>query len=463
MNYINSIEADSKQIENKIGSITDIVHFVPDFFEKNMTHKKVLEILENNSELISSDLWKINFTELFEVIGLLESHLLSQDIENYKSYLKSNWWLTVNIDYWNKCSFACSHCSIEWNKNWETISLDEIKKYFWNFTTFNNTIKEIQFFNGWEIFERDNFDEIFKYFLEKWIKSFSMISRWINEEDFKKYKEKQKNIKNKLKKLKKDFPDFDLTIWISIDNFSKLNFWKLIYNTLYLFDLNSIFNNKHLYFSCTHDIKNKEDTDKLINSTIYYLEKYIKLWKSYFLFNIINKEVLNKIEKIINLWEFEYIKNDWERNHFYKHTKNDFFLQFDYTPIGDDGRWKQQLKKSINSLKNKDKIIEQRNKKQANYWDFGCMPLNNPKTVSIQKWWNIKTCTATHLKYQRDFSYDNIEQFDEKTFIENIAKYQSNLYENIWIEKIIKLIKSKRKWNFICMNNMMATKQKEEK
>ena len=458
MNYTNSKKEHSKEISREIGNITNIVSFVPDFFKSNMINKKVIDILEENKDNINKNLWKLNFVELFEMTWLIELNLLSKDIEHYKSYLKHNWWLTVNIDYWNKCSFACSHCSIEWDKNGEDISLNEIQKYFWNFTTFKDTIKEIQFFNGWEILERENFDEIFRYFLKKWIKTFSMISRWINEKDQKKYIQKQKIIKNKFKKLKKDFPDFELTLWISVDNFSKLNFWKLIYNTLFLLDLNSIFNNTHLYFSCTHDIKNKEETNDLINSTVYYIEKYLKLWKSNLLFNLISNTTLQKISKIINFWEFEYAWNDWENNNYYKHTKEDLKLQFDYTEISDNWRWKQQLKKSINSLENKDEILKQQKEKNPNNWKFSCMPFNNPKSVSIQKWWNIKTCTAPHLKYQKNFSYKNIEEFDENSFIDNIARYQANLYQKIWIEEIIKLIKSKRKWNFICMNNMLAKK-----
>jgi hypothetical protein len=284
-----------------------------------------------------------------------------------------------------------------------------------------------------------------------------MISRWINEQDEGKYKDKLKKIKSKLLILKKEFPNFELTIWISIDNFSKLNFWKIIYNTLFLLDLNILFDNKHLYFSCTHDIKNKKETDKLISSSVYYIEKYLKLWKSKLLFNLISNETLEKIGKIVNLWELIYTWNDWERNHYYKHTKKDLILQFDYTLIGTDGRWKNQLEKSINSLKNKSEIQKKRTEKYANFWKFWCIPLNDPKLVSIQKWWDIKTCTATHLKYQKEYKYNNISNLDENNFIESIAKNQSWLYKNIWIKEIIKLMKSKRKGDFICMNNMLAS------
>ena len=465
MNYINSIEAESKQIENKIGSITDIVHFIPDFFEKNMIHKKVLEILENNSELISSDLWKINFTELFEITGLLESHLLSQDIETYKEYLKYNWWLTVNIDYWNKCSFTCSHCSINWNKNWSIITINDIEEYFNNFSTFDNIVKKIQFNNWWEIFERENFDKVFRYFLEKWVNDFEMISRWINEIDQNKSQEKKKLIIKKVKKLKKDFPDFNLTLWISLDNFSKLNFWKIIYNTIFLYNLNIIFNNKHLYFSCTHDFENKEETNKLINWAIHYLDNYIKLWKFNFLFQIISSKILDKINKVIDLWEFEYESGNDERNHFYRNKKKWILLQFDYTSISDNWRWTKQNENSLEKIDEKEKIeiLKIKNKKQPNFWEFGCMPLTDPKTISIQTWWNIKACNATHLKYQKEYNYGNIKWMNENEFISYLSKWQTSLYKKLSIDKIIKLIQSKRKGNFICMNNMMETKEKEEK
>ena len=126
---------------NSFGKIPEIVTFIPDFFNTNAIHKKVLEILENNTSEIQKELDKLNFIELFEMVDLIESHLLSKDIEVYKEYLKNNW--------------------------------------------------------------------------------------WVNEEDFEKAQEKQKIISKKIENLKNDFPDFKLTLWISLDNFSKLKKKKL--------------------------------------------------------------------------------------------------------------------------------------------------------------------------------------------------------------------------------------------
>jgi hypothetical protein len=102
--------------------------------------------------------------------------------------------------------------------------------------------------------------------------------------------------------------------------------------------------------------------------------------------------------------------------------------------------------------------LKDRKNKHPNFWEFSCIPFADPTSISIQKWWNIKTCTSAHLKKQKEFSYNNICNLNENTLMESITKNQLWVYKDIWIEEIIKLIKSKRNWDFICLNNMLAKK-----
>jgi hypothetical protein len=46
----------SEKINKKLGNLSEIVHFIPVDFDKNLIHKKILEVLENNKEKINNSL-----------------------------------------------------------------------------------------------------------------------------------------------------------------------------------------------------------------------------------------------------------------------------------------------------------------------------------------------------------------------------------------------------------------------
>ena len=102
----------------------------------------IVKVIDENCSKIKDSLWWITYEELYDIIHLVAYHTHSKNINKYENFLKRNWWLTVNIDFWNKCSFNCSHCSINWNINWNFTTINEVKEYFNNFSTIDNIIKE---------------------------------------------------------------------------------------------------------------------------------------------------------------------------------------------------------------------------------------------------------------------------------------------------------------------------------
>jgi len=266
-----------------------------------------------------------------------------------------------------------------------------------------------------------------------------MLSRWFNETEQEKIIKKIEVLIRKFTKLKEDFPELKLNLWISIDDFSWLDKNAILVNTFGLLNIIKIVWGKHIYISWTKDIENEDRTLDIVNN------------------------VTRLVAWFYNIDDFKLHHSDNIFNS-YKSDKENLELIFHITNINFDWRGEKQVKRSYKLINKEEKFQEIiKNQKIENYWTFNCSVITNPKKISIQSWWNIKTCWETHLKYQKEYNYWNIKWMNENDFIQYIAEWQISMYKDFTIDKILKLIKSKREWNFICVNNMIASKQKREK
>ncbi len=346
---------------------------------------------------------KLDFDKLLDIWNVLSYKNQFKTNFWFNKWLLLNWWLSLNLDLWDYCKHNCSHCMLS---AWESSEKCDIEWYLKQFDSFDKEklekyIKEITFFNFWELLDYENFDKIFKYFLDRWIKKFDFVTRWPAKQNI-------DEVIKKIEILKKNYKNFNLTFVLSFDDFSQ--------NVLD----NNLLNLSALYYTNKYILNNR---NVLLNTTIEtgnFKENYdIFMIKLSNFINIVEKNNIKGQYRIENdKWGIikKIIFDDW--------FEIDFKFNF-LKPI-----WRG---KNIT------------NEKIDNSWvDFtNCHPVVNPYSVNLDKSWNLKTCFSKDIPASKKYKYSNIS---DKDFLEQFFNIKRKYFKDISVEDLV------WKWNrHFCM------------
>ena len=384
---------------DKKNRLKTTIDYVIDYIVKNYWEEKLVDI-DNNV--------------LFDIINILHLQKHIQKVKNLSDYIElaSNMGkhIILNIDLWNYCNHECSHCAISWIKETEKVDISKYLTNLDNIKDIDKLVSEVTFYNSWEIFDYEDLDKVFEYFLNKGIYKFWVITRWP-------YKESIDNITTKLKQLKQKYKEFNIQFILSFDNFSQISsekrdeiLWKLYYLNKY------IFGNKKIKIKTTIPFETQvKNYNTFIKEILNFIEKYDNEAKNS---SIDSKSKEDDMLDYIIIWDFK--------------------IEFDYNLLKPRWRWK-----------NLTKIKTQK-------WTLlNCTPVFFPFIINLNEHWDIKTCRAKHYRSSIKYSYSNISDRDSlQIYLDKLVWF----YSEITIDDLLWF--SEKSW---CMATNLIEQTKNKK
>ncbi|EKE29671.1 MAG: hypothetical protein ACD_2C00128G0004 [uncultured bacterium (gcode 4)] len=122
--------------------------------------------------------------------------------------------LKVSVNLWNFCLHECWHCAIDWDRKWTALGISSFRLLI---EKYSRELKYVNsfFFTGWELLDRKDFPEIIEEVLKRWISRIKFVSRsWLAFQP--------RNVRA-IVALKEKYPDFELDLTLSMDNYSDTN------------------------------------------------------------------------------------------------------------------------------------------------------------------------------------------------------------------------------------------------